>query len=319
MGYFDNEFCEPTFFFGDAIDLGKRTPEKTLVNAASMYLTFQSLKEVYRPGAQQNWQYFDSSKEIAWKTGTSFGFRDAWAIGTTRDYVVGVWVGNADGEGRPGLVGVETAAPVLFDVFDKLPKSEWFTAPLNEMLTARVCTRSGYRATDICEHTTMTDIPVSGIHSEPCPYHKTVHLDLTEQFQVNTSCEETDAIVQKPWFVLPPVMEYYYHEKHPFYKRLPDFKKQCITTDSEAIAFIYPKDRHQIYLPKDLDGQKNDVILKVTHTNEDETLFWYVDNVYMGKTTKFHELAIQPRVGTYLITVMDEQGHEVQKTIAIRS
>ena len=78
-----------------------------------MYQTFQSLKEVNRPGTNQNWQYFDSSNEIAWKTGTSFGFRDAWAVGTTKDVVVGVWVGNADGEGRPGLVGPQAAAPII--------------------------------------------------------------------------------------------------------------------------------------------------------------------------------------------------------------
>ena len=71
-----------------------------------------------RPEGDENWQFFDAAQPLAWKTGTSFGYRDAWAIGTTKDYVVGVWVGNADGEGRPGLVGVQTAAPILFDVFD---------------------------------------------------------------------------------------------------------------------------------------------------------------------------------------------------------
>ena len=113
LGYFTNEFCEPSFFKNDTIDFGVKTTEKNIFNAASMYQTFQSLKEVNRPGTNQNWQYFDSSNEIAWKTGTSFGFRDAWAVGTTKDVVVGVWVGNADGEGRPGLVGAQAAAPIL--------------------------------------------------------------------------------------------------------------------------------------------------------------------------------------------------------------
>ena len=98
-----------------------------MFDAASIYLTYESLKEVNRPESDESWEFFDGSKQMAWKTGTSFGFRDAWAIGTTKDYVVGVWVGNADGEGRPGLVGVQTAAPILFDVFDVLPNSDWFT------------------------------------------------------------------------------------------------------------------------------------------------------------------------------------------------
>lgn len=319
LSYYSNEFCEPTYIQSKTIDFGQRSKEKNVVNAASMYLTFQSLKEVYRPGASQNWEYFDSSKEIAWKTGTSFGFRDAWAIGTTQDYVVGVWVGNADGEGRPGLVGVQTAAPILFDVFDKLPKSKWFTAPLNEMVAVKVCAKSGYRATHLCETKKSMDVAISGLHSQPCPYHKTVHLDKTLQYQVNTSCESTDDIIQTSWFVLPPVIEYYYQEKNPLYKKLPDFKSKCVSTTNESIAFIYPKDQNQIFLPKNFTGERNDVILKAAHSDEDATLFWYLDNNYLGKTEKFHEFAIKPKEGKYTITIMDEKGEEVRKTIEIKS
>ncbi len=74
-----------------------------------------------RPGDEFAWRAFSSSRKIAWKTGTSYGFRDAWAVGVTPRHVVGVWVGNADGEGRPGLTGYSAAAPVLFDLFDLLP------------------------------------------------------------------------------------------------------------------------------------------------------------------------------------------------------
>ena len=93
-------------FLNESVDFGKSSKEKTIFGAGTIYSTFKALKEVNRPEGNEQWRFFDSSKEIAWKTGTSFGFRDAWAIGSTKDYVVGVWVGNADGEGRPGLVGV---------------------------------------------------------------------------------------------------------------------------------------------------------------------------------------------------------------------
>src|SRR5205807_10426279 len=88
--------------------------EKTgLLDAASIYYTFQAMEEVMRPGEEMLWQQFSSTQRIAWKTGTSFGFRDGWAIGITPRYVVGVWVGNTDGEGRPGLTGINTAAPIM--------------------------------------------------------------------------------------------------------------------------------------------------------------------------------------------------------------
>lgn len=86
--YFSNEFCEPTFLASTKINFGKQTTDKTLFDAASTYLTYQSLKEVNRPESDESWEFFDGSKQIAWKTGTSFGFRDAWAIGSTKDYVV---------------------------------------------------------------------------------------------------------------------------------------------------------------------------------------------------------------------------------------
>ncbi|QMU66609.1 MAG: penicillin-binding protein 1C [Flavobacteriaceae bacterium] len=317
LGYYSNEFCEPTYIFDEKMNPGKIKQEKNLINAASIYLTFESLKEVYRPGANQNWEYFDSSKEIAWKTGTSFGYRDAWAIGTSKDYVVGVWVGNADGEGRPGLIGIQTAAPILFEVFDKLPKSRWFDMPLNEMVTEEVCSKSGYRATELCEEKISADVSITGLHSKPCPYHKIVHLNKTGEYLVNTSCEKATDIVQKSWFILPPVMEYYYKKKNPFYQQLPDFKNSCLRVNEKLMAFIYPKNQNKIYLPKDFNGQRNDVVLKVTHSDENAVLFWYIDGHYQGKTTKFHELGIQPKEGSYVITVVDHLGNELKKKIKI--
>ncbi len=115
----------------------QRSTDKTTINsfdATSIWFTFQAMEEVMRPGEEGLWQQFNSSQKIAWKTGTSFGFRDGWAIGLTPKYVVAVWVGNTDGEGRPGLIGVQTAAPIMFDIFRQLPASEWFHQPLNNFL-----------------------------------------------------------------------------------------------------------------------------------------------------------------------------------------
>ena len=69
------------------------------VDAASIYFSFKAMQEVMRPGDEGLWELFGSSRRIAWKTGTSFGFRDGWSIGVTPDYVVAVWAGNTDGEG----------------------------------------------------------------------------------------------------------------------------------------------------------------------------------------------------------------------------
>ena len=315
--YFTNEFCEPTFYASEEIDFGEKTSDKTLFDAASIYLTYESLKEVNRPESDESWEFFDGSKQVAWKTGTSFGFRDAWAIGTTKDYVVGVWVGNADGEGRPGLVGVQTAAPVLFDVFDVLPNSDWFAKPFDEMQEISICEKSGYRATENCEKTNNKFIQISGLKTKPCPFHVLVHLDKNQQYQVNSSCETISNIENKPWFVLPPLMEFYYKTKNPFYKPLPRYRSDCLGENSISMQFIYPKENTTVFLPKDFDGNVNELILKIAHSKPETTLFWYVDTVFIGTTKDIHDLAILPKVGKHVITVVDEFGNEVKRVITV--
>uniref|UniRef100_UPI0030C8AF49 penicillin-binding protein 1C n=1 Tax=Yeosuana marina TaxID=1565536 RepID=UPI0030C8AF49 len=315
--YFSNEFCEPTFFEDEIVNFGKKSTEKTLFDAASIYLTYESLKEVNRPEGDENWEFFDNSKQIAWKTGTSYGFRDAWAIGTTKDYVVGVWVGNADGEGRPGLVGVQAAAPILFDIFHILPNSSWFQAPFDEMEQIEICSKSGYRASINCTEKELKYVQKSGLKTEACPYHKLVHLDGSGSFQVNASCENVNTIKNQSWFVLPPLMAHYYKTKHPFYKPLPPYRSDCIGSKKETMQFIYPKDISTVFLPKDFDETKNDLILKVAHSKPETTLFWYLNETFIGKTSAIHDMAIKPKEGKYLITVTDEFGNEIKKLIEI--
>jgi penicillin-binding protein 1C len=316
--YFTNEFCEPTFYADKTIDFGDEMAEKNIFDAASIYLTLESLKEVNRPNADENWEFFDSSKQIAWKTGTSFGFRDAWAIGTTQDYVVGVWVGNADGEGRTGLVGVQTAAPILFDVFDKLPSSEWFSTPFDEMTQAEICTKSGYRATHKCEHKKREFIQNAGLRTAPCPFHIQVNVDASEQYQVNTSCEKLENIHQKSWFVLPPLQAYYYQKQNPFYKSLPRFRNDCLGEVNNAMKFLYPTEKSTIFLPKNFDGTKNELVLKVAHSNSDAILFWYINKRFLGSTKEIHHYAITPKEGDFTFTVVDNFGNEIQQEITLK-
>nr|WP_298991224.1 penicillin-binding protein 1C [uncultured Polaribacter sp.] len=316
--YFDNEFLNPTFYKDETIDFGKKSNQKIVFDAASIYLTFESLKEVNRPNADENWEFFDAAKEIAWKTGTSFGFRDAWSIGVTKDYVVGVWVGNADGEGRPGLVGLQTAAPILFDVFDKLPNSSWFEKPFDEMTQVEICSKSGYRATKICEEKKLSYIQNTGLKTEPCPFHININIDRSSTYQVNTSCESLENIQHKSWFVLPPLQEYYYKKQNPFYKPLPKFREDCLGEVKNVMKFLYPTEKSTIFLPKDFDGKQNELILKVAHSNKEAILFWSLNQQFLGTTKENHELAITPKEGEFTITVVDNFGNEIQQQISIK-
>ncbi len=315
--YFTQEYVEPIYDFNKAADFGSLTNEKQVFDAASIYLTFESMKQVNRPESDESWEFYDSSRAIAWKTGTSFGFRDAWAIGTTKDYIVGVWVGNADGEGRPGLVGVQTAAPILFDVFELLPKSDWFSKPYDEMLEAQICKKSGYRASSICDDTELRYIQKSGQKTAPCPFHQLVHLDASKRFQVNSSCENISNIDNQPWFVLPPLQAHYFKTNNPFYKELPPYREDCSELISVSMEFIYPNEQNTIFLPKDFNGNTNDLVLKVAHSKPELQLFWYIDERFVGITKDIHDMAILPSEGEHVITVVDELGNELKHKITI--
>ena len=314
--YRSKEFAELNFRHGFETDFGDDSFQKTILGAGSIYLTYNAMKEVNRPEGDEAWRFYDSSLELAWKTGTSFGNRDAWAIGTNSRYVVGVWVGNASGEGRPELTGVDYAAPVLFDVFNLLPRKPFFTAPLNDLEEAEICTKSGHLAQDDCPKV-MQLINRNGKKTAVCPYHKLVHLDASEQFQVNSSCEDVSNIVSKKWFVLPPVMELYYKSLHIDYVPLPPFRDDCQTAQHNIMDFIYPKTNSKIYLTKNFNGQIQPIIAKVAHSNKEAKLFWYVDNVYKGTTQTFHELPIEANTGIHYITVVDEFGNEIRRKVEL--
>lgn len=288
--------------------------------AASIYLTFEALKDLYRPGEETGWRNFYSSKKIAWKTGTSFGFRDGWAVGVNRDYAVGVWVGNADGEGRPGLTGTEAAAPVMFDIFSALPGQGWFDAPLTELKEVPVCTLSGQRASEICPEQKMVMVTTRGLGSKACAYHKRVHLTADRKNRTHGSCESLDAIVTETWFVLPPAQEHYFRTLHLGYKSLPPYRAGCADPSGIlAMDMIYPKVESKIFVPKELDGTMGSTVFQVVHRNPMATVYWHLDGEYIGSTTRSHKLPLAPDVGTHEITLVDEQGEILERSFQIVS
>lgn len=291
-------------------DFGKIKKDFIFYDAGSIYATFQALLEANRPESDENWEFYENSRSIAWKTGTSFGFRDAWAIGITPDYVVGVWVGNADGEGRPELTGLQTAAPLLFDVFKLLPPTRWFAQPFDEMERVPICLKSGYRASELCETQDSLWIPRSGLKTAVCPYHILVHLDLTESFQVNSSCVSESQMTHKSWFVLPPAQAFYFQLKNPFYKLLPPFRADCIGSGGNVIDILTPFDNENIFLPKDFNEKKNSLILKVKHAQPNIKVYWYLDEIYLGTTDHIHEWSIVPEKGVHILNVVDEFSNE---------
>jgi penicillin-binding protein 1C len=324
-GYSSEDIRLPTYISGenqlsDTTDFSRVnwTNENPVLNAASIWLTFESLIEVNRPESETGWKMFHSSEKIAWKTGTSFGFRDGWAIGTNPSFTVGVWAGNADGEGRPGLTGNSAAAPVLFEVFDFLPESAWFQPPFDEMSKVAVCRQSGHLAGLYCSETDSIWIPEAGKNSLPCPYHILIHLTQNGKYRMYSNCAKTDNMKHVNWFLLPPVQEWYYKRKNPGYKMLPPIHPDCLVGESvENMELIYPKHTATIYIPFELQGKKSKVVFEAAHRKPNTTIFWHLDDQYIGATSNIHQLGINPSKGSHILTLVDEYGNSLSKAFEV--
>jgi penicillin-binding protein 1C len=294
---------------------------KPVIQQGAAWLTLQALIDVARPGYDNYWRDFSGSQTIAWKTGTSYGLRDAWAIGSNGRYTLGVWVGNASGEPATFLSGQSSAAPVLFDVFDALPKINWFAKPLHSLKTISVCDDDGYLAGGQCTAVDI-EVPRNNHFAKVTANHRRIHLDTNAQFRVHSQCEAVSNMQSKNWFVLPPAQEFYWRQHHSNYQPLPPWRSDCLANlnqldDDQPIELIYPQLQSRIYIPMDLDGKRSRAVLKAVHRNQGAVLYWHLDDEFIGETKIFHEREIALEPGLHQLVLVDQQGYRLQRRFRV--
>ncbi|TFH39649.1 MAG: penicillin-binding protein 1C [Bacteroidia bacterium] len=317
----DNSFNKQGYSMPSYIEsdlMNPASPGPFPLSAAAIWCTFKAMKEVNRPDDYAGWKNFSSSGSVAWKTGTSFGFRDAWAIGVCPQYAIGVWAGNADGEGRTGLTGVGSAAPLLFDIIDMLNPDEWFSEPEEGLIEVEICRESGHRASPYCENIVLQKIPRQDAGTPPCPYHIQVHMSEDSRYQVTKGCYPGEKILHSSWFVLPPAQEWYYRKGHMEYKTLPPFLQGCEDgLQVEQIELLYPRNLGGIYVPLENDGQRGRVVFEAAHRSPREKLFWHLDDKFVAETSIIHQVALNPAPGKHLLTVMDSRGNVLETRFVV--
>ena len=307
------------------------TDRAPIYSPAAAWMTLNALIEVGRPGNEAYWKRFDSTHKIAWKTGTSFGHRDAWAIGTTPKYTVGVWVGNAAGEGRQGMTGVKVAAPIMFDTFNLLKQdSTWFKKPTDQMKRVSICKDDGFLANDLCQAIPY-DMPINSHFDRITPNHQRVHLDKkqtgnNEVVRVHSNCESISNMEHKNWFLLPPEQAYYYQQFHADYKALPPWRDDCrlVKINQEErqqnpISVIYPRSNTQVIIPMDLANKRGKTVFQVIHSKPETKLYWHLNEDFIGTTKTYHEQAIWIAAGKHTLTLVDENGNRVEQTFNVLS
>lgn len=317
--YPNNSYKDPQYINISTKKTDKNLFASSILDYGSLYYTFHAMQEVMRPGEELLWEQFSSSKKISWKTGTSFGFRDGWAIGLTSKYLVCVWVGNADGEGRPELTGIKTAAPIMFDIFDLLPPSEPFVIPYHNMTKVLVCRKSGYRAGANCDEAENLYMPKNSLNSNLCPYHQLIHVNNSHSYRLSSACADINNMLHIKWFVLPPAMEYYYKIRHPDYQILPPFSPLCSDEQDgqRTMELIYPKNNAKVYIPIEIDGNKGKVIFNAAHRNPNSKIYWWLDDYYITSTINVHDVKLNPKIGMHRITLVDEKGNRLVQVFEV--
>lgn len=309
--YLNNNFRSLTYIKSDGIE-EEEYVQQGILNVSSAWHMVKAMQELRRPDAESNWQQFSNSRAIAWKTGTSYGHKDAWAIGFNSQYVVAVWLGNADGEGRPDLTGILTAAPVMFRAFELLEGDAVFPMPVANIKMVSICEQSGSIASDICPSSSVRPLSVAAIQKASCTMHQMVNLDAAEKYKVHSLCYPVDKMQQKPWFVLPPAQAWYYKKYNANYTEPPEYMAGCVTSSNESLELIYPKSHTRVYVPIEVDGRPGKVVFEAAHRNPDARVFWFLDSEYVGETQRTHQLGLFPEPGTHLLTLSDEKGRELQ-------
>lgn len=280
---------------------------KTVVHPATAYHMFEAMTGLKRPNEDHFWESFESSGKFAWKTGTSFGNRDAWAIGVCPKYTIGVWVGNSDGEARPDIIGSSLAGPVLFDVVHGLADVSEFKEPLKDMKEMVLCKKSGMKASIACNEKAISYLSPSLDQSAVCTFHQIIHVDSTSNYRVSKDCY-SDAR-DTSWFVASPKQALFLKRFDPSYHSIPRVHPDCIQSeDDKQLDIVYPQEKSSFAIPNNLKNEKESIVCEVAHQSPNTRVYWHLNDEYLGMTEEFHKISINSGIGTHKLYVIDEHG-----------
>ena len=318
-------FFPPAVFARQPLSNPRSPASQSLISPGAAWLTLEALVSVARPGEEAIWQEFASSRRIAWKTGTSYGFRDAWAVGVTPEWTVGVWIGNASGAGRAELRSAVTAAPVMFEIFSSLDsiggnRGTWFRQPAVELRHGEVCASSGFAAGIHCANISVTELPVNALAGRSCPYCRTVVLNENLDRRITLAHGVNAPVIERKWFVLPPAEEWYFRRWNLDYRPLPPFDTEQLLPGHQQdsrIALFNPEPNSRIFVPRELDGQEGRVVFSAAHRDEWGIIYWHLGDRFLGLTQNFHEMEARPPAGPQTLTLIDSEGNTLAREFVI--
>jgi penicillin-binding protein 1C len=301
---------------GSAPDVGVR-----LLSPGAAYLTRQALTARDRPDFPTRRQLGGDAPILAWKTGTSFGHRDAWTAGFGRDLVAVVWLGNFDQRGTPGLVGAEVAAPIFFDLLEAtrsgLP-AEASAPPPADLQPIEVCAYSGHPPSPACPSRRQALARTRGVPTARCPYHQSVEVDVASGLAVTPLCRGRYTTERRTFLWWPPSLRRFLHEQRQELPAVPQYAPGCAPPETRSPpVLLSPRAGQVVLLIPGLPAERQAVPL-AAETQQAATLSWFVDGEFLGTRPPEERLWWTPRPGAHEIVVTDEAGRSARRTLRVQ-
>jgi penicillin-binding protein 1C len=308
----EGKFYPPEFLSGQ-----QNTREVEVISPASSYLVTEILSRINRPDFPLHWDATAHMPRIAWKTGTSYGRRDAWSIGYNKKYTVGVWVGNFSGVGNPMLSGAETATPLLFRIFNTMDYDadrSWYVQP--EGLDQRkICTETGMAATDHCASQVL-DYFLPGISSnQPCDNFVQIAVSEDEKISYCKTCEPRSGIKRKGYRLMAPELQQWMLANKSAYIPIPPHNPSCEKIFLEGKPRIVSPVNGTEYLISKKHPEP--LQLRCEAGSDVSRIYWYInDQFYKSSTVSDHPF-FMPAEGRMKISCTDDKGRnrDIQITV----
>jgi len=292
--------------------------EIQVFSEAAVYMVSEILSNLKRPDLPKD--YINSTKlpKIAWKTGTSYGKRDAWAIGFNPNYTVGVWIGNFDGKGSPYLSGAEISVPLLFDLFNSVDynhKDKWFTR-LDNLLERKVCAETGLLPTKFCTSLT-NDFYINKVsHNSYCNLHEEIFVNKDSSLEFCPNCLPSGKFVKAIYPHYQPELEMWFKENKVEYKKHPPHNPSCeMRFTDKGPVIISPSENYEYLVER---NTQEEILLKAAPNAAIRTHYWYINSKFYMKSSPGDNIFFKPGEGKFLITCLDDKGRDESVTINVK-
>jgi penicillin-binding protein 1C len=298
-----------------------KTMTRSLLREGTAYILTEMLTEVDRPDLPTCWESTVNLPKVAWKTGTSYAHKDAWSIGYTPQFTIGVWVGNFNAVGVPAIVGAEAAAPILFDLFNALStrsNKQWYVKP-SDIKDREVCSLSGMCMSPNCRNS-KTEMYIPGVSPyQKCDMHRAIAIDKETGMRLCSNCRIGRDYETKTFVIWHPEIATWLERNGVIVDKLPPHYIECsVVASGEGPVIRSPSINSEYIIREGVDLEYQKILLEASISNDSRNLFWFVDSKMIFNGSPTDKVFITPTMGNHVVMCMDDEGRAAKTTFVVR-